>query len=211
MTLPVPGSTLAMFAGAVMLLMLSPGPNMTFVIAHAASLGRRGGLAAAAGIAMADIWLTAVSAAGLGVLIAAWPWAFDLLRIAGALYLLRLAYLAWTRPAAFVPTRAGSAALAAVCGRAALNSLLNPKALLFFVAFLPGFTDPSRGSLALQLTLLGLTLTAIAAIFHSVLALVSDAVIRAAVTPLRRVEWLSRVLAIVFVALSVRFLAMEAP
>ncbi|MES3000993.1 MAG: LysE family translocator [Pseudomonadota bacterium] len=211
MNLPVSGSTLAMFSGAVLMLMLSPGPNMTFVIAHAASLGWRGGLAAAAGIALADILLTVVSAAGIGAVIAAWPGAFDMLRIAGALYLLRLAWLAWTRPSSFVPAQAGRPMLAAVCGRAALNSLLNPKALLFFVLFLPGFADPSRGSPGLQLATLGFTLTVIATIFHSLLALASDAIIRAAGSRALRVERLSRVLAAMFLALSVRLLAMTAP
>ena len=70
--------TLAVFSGAVLLLLLSPGPNMAFVISHGVTHGWRGGCASALGIAVADLLLTALTAMGVTALVASWPPAFDL-------------------------------------------------------------------------------------------------------------------------------------
>ena len=91
-------STLSLFLLAVLVLMLSPGPNMAFVLSHGMALGPRGGLAAALGIAAADLVLTLLTASGVTALLAAWAPMFDLLRYLGALYLLWLAWQAWRQP-----------------------------------------------------------------------------------------------------------------
>lgn len=87
-------ATLLIFVGAVMLLLLSPGPNMAFVISHGASYGWRGGVASGLGIGLADLILTALTAMGVTALVASWPPAFDLIRYSGGLYLLWLAFKA---------------------------------------------------------------------------------------------------------------------
>ena len=162
-------TTLLMFAAAVTMLLLSPGPNMAFVIAHGVSYGLRGGVVAALGIGSADLILTGLTATGITALVAAWPPAFDLIRYAGVLYLLRMAYQALQRPAAAGGTVAAQTSLATVFIRAMLNSLLNPKALLFFMVFLPQFVDAGKGPVAQQLVILGCVLTAISTIFHALL------------------------------------------
>ena len=88
--LMIDAGTLLAFVVAVLLLFLSPGPNMFFVLSH----GSRGGLSAAFGIVAADNGLTVLTATAVTALIAALPASFDVLRIAGALYLLWLAFQA---------------------------------------------------------------------------------------------------------------------
>lgn len=87
-------STLLIFAGAVMALLLSPGPNMAFVMAHGMTYGLGGGAAAALGIGLADLILTVLTATGVTAVVTAWPPSFDLIRYAGAAYLLWMAYKA---------------------------------------------------------------------------------------------------------------------
>ena len=91
--LMIDAGTLLAFVVAVLLLFLSPGPNMFFVLSHCIAHGSRGGLAAAFGVVAADI-LTVLTATGVTALIAALPALFDVLRVAGVLYLLWLAFQA---------------------------------------------------------------------------------------------------------------------
>ncbi|AJY42395.1 LysE family translocator [Burkholderia humptydooensis] len=162
-------STLSLFAAAVLVLLMSPGPNMAFVIAHGAAHGLRGGVAAALGIGAADLVLTALTAAGVATAVAAWPPSFDLIRYAGAAYLLWMAYRAVCRPGSLGKVASTERSLWSVGVRAMLNSLSNPKALLFFIVFLPQFVDRHGASVAGQLAALGCALAAISVAFHALL------------------------------------------
>ena len=161
--------TLSLFLVAVLALFLSPGPNMAFVLSHGIALGPRAGFAAGLGIAAADLVHTLCAATGVTALVAAWPPSFDLLRYAGALYLLWLACKALRSGRADLPAQAARAGFAQVLRRAWLNNLVNPKALLFFMVFLPQFVDPARGSVPAQLALLGVTLSLAGLLFNTVL------------------------------------------
>ncbi|OUL98021.1 LysE family translocator [Variovorax sp. JS1663] len=161
--------TLALFLVAVLALFLSPGPNMAFVLSHGIALGPRAGFAAGLGIAGADLVHTLCAATGVTALVAAWPPAFDLLRYAGAIYLLWLAWQALRSGGARPGATAGQAGFVPVLRRAWLNNLVNPKALLFFMVFLPQFVDPARGSVAAQLAWLGVTLSLAGLVFNTVL------------------------------------------
>ncbi|QPF76356.1 LysE family translocator [Roseateles sp. DAIF2] len=207
--MPVDPATLSLFALAVLLLLLSPGPNMAFVIAHGIAYGWRGGLAASLGIGAADLVLTALTALGVAALVAQWPPAFDLIRGAGALYLLWLAWQAWRHPGRLTAQAARDgrrASLLAVSLRSMLNSLLNPKALLFFLVFLPQFADAGRGGIARQLLLLGGVLTLISVAFHAALGGIGAAVHRLLAGHARAARWQSRGLALLLVLLALRLL-----
>jgi threonine/homoserine/homoserine lactone efflux protein len=162
-------ATLGVFLLAVLALFLSPGPNMAFVLSHGLAHGVRGGFAAALGISTADLVHTLCAATGVTALVAAWPPAFDLLRYAGAVYLL---YLAWQALRPATPHSAAAApapSFGAIVRSAWLSNLVNPKALLFFMLFLPQFVDASRGRVTLQLLLLGLLLSLAALLFNTAL------------------------------------------
>jgi len=205
-------ATFALFLLAVLALFLSPGPNMAFVLSHGVAHGPRGGFAAALGISSADLVHTLFAATGVTALVAAWPPSFDLLRYAGALYLLWLAVQA-VRSGGRLPagTKAQPSAFARIVRMAFLNNLVNPKALLFFMVFLPQFVDPARGSVPLQLVQLGVMLSAAALAFNTLLGACSGQVGR----------WLQRrpgaeklqrgLLALVMVGLAIRLLLLDRP
>ncbi|MBC3304106.1 LysE family translocator [Pseudomonas sp. SWRI18] len=171
-------ATLAVFSGAVLLLLLSPGPNMAFVISHGVTHGWRGGVASALGISVADVLLTALTATGVTALVASWPPSFDLIRYAGVVYLLWLVFKTLQKKPGMDAAGVNRVPLGRVFVQAMLNSLLNPKALLFFVVFLPQFVRPQAGSIAVQLMLLGGVLTLIATVFHGVLGVFGGALSR---------------------------------
>lgn len=197
-------STLLLFSGAVLMLLISPGPNMAFVIAHGASYGWRGGVAAALGIGAADLILTAFTAAGLTAVIAQWPPSFELIRTAGAVYLLWMAYQVIQSPGV-LPAHSGvQASSGSVFMRAMLNSLLNPKALLFFMVFLPQFVDRDAPQVTQQLVWLGVVLTLIAVAFHALLGVLGGAIRRLVSSGGGFGRWQSRGMATVLVLLAVR-------
>lgn len=164
-------TTFLLFCGAVLAMLVTPGPNMAFLLSHSADYGPRGGLVVACGIAVADIVMTLLTATGVTTVVAAWPPAFDLLRYAGALYLLWLAFQAVRAPAQAIVAGELQASLRKVFARAVAGSLINPKPLLFFIVFLPQFVDLQRGPVQWQLITLGLTLTVLAFAFHAVLGM----------------------------------------
>ncbi|MCE6981444.1 LysE family translocator [Pseudomonas frederiksbergensis] len=202
-------ATLSIFVGAVMLLLLSPGPNMAFVISHGASYGWRGGVASGLGIGLADLILTALTAMGVTALVASWPPAFDLIRYAGVLYLLWLAFKALQKTSA--TSDVAQVPLKILMIRAMLNSLLNPKALLFFMVFLPQFVNAQRGSIAVQLVLLGVVLTLVSGVFHTLLGVFGSTVSRRISSTSTFAKWQSLGLAAVLLLLAVRLALMTRP
>ncbi|WP_395608246.1 LysE family translocator [Pseudomonas sp. B22129] len=171
-------STLAVFSGAVLLLLLSPGPNMAFVISHGIRYGWRGGVASSLGICVADVLLTVLTASGVTALVAGWPPSFDVIRYAGIFYLLWLVYKTLQKSPGLEVAKAPRVSLSQVFAHALFNSVLNPKALLFFMVFLPQFVRPQAGSITVQLLVLGGVLTLIAGVFHAVLGLFGGALSR---------------------------------
>ncbi|AXK52890.1 MULTISPECIES: LysE family translocator [Pseudomonas] len=205
-------STLSIFLGAVLLLLLSPGPNMAFVISHGVAYGWRGGVASGLGIGAADIGLTLLTATGVTAVVASWPPAFDLLRYAGVAYLLWLAWKALAGNGALNLVDAVRVPLSTVFVRALCNSLLNPKALLFFMVFLPQFVRPAHGSIALQLVVLGLLLTLVSGIFHTSLGIFGALLTRSfSGTTARFARLQSWLLAAVLLALALRLALLARP
>lgn len=204
-------ATLAVFSGAVLLLLLSPGPNMAFVVSHGVTHGWRGGMASALGIGVADVLLTALTATGVTALVASWPPSFDVIRYAGVVYLLWLVFKTLQKRPVPNAGHIDRVPLGRVFLQAMLNSLLNPKALLFFVVFLPQFVRPEAGDIAVQLMVLGGGLTVIAAVFHGLLGIFGGALSRFFA---RRSQgaWLQKWgLATVLTVLAVRLAVMSRP
>ncbi|MBK5542624.1 LysE family translocator [Pseudomonas sp. TH05] len=204
-------ATLSIFVGTVLLLLLSPGPNMAFVLSHGLAYGWRGGVACGLGIGAADVLLTLLTATGVTALVAGWPPAFDLIRYAGVAYLLWLAYQAVQARGPKHLRQAPRVPLPTVWVRALLNSLLNPKALLFFMVFLPQFVRPGSGPIALQLLVLGLVLTLVSVVFHTLLGVFGSALSHGlgARPGLARIQpWL---LAAVLLLLAARLALMTSP
>ena len=188
-------ATLSLFLLAVLALFLSPGPNMAFVLSHGVAHGPRGGFAAALGISAADLVHT-----------------FDLLRYAGALYLAWLAMQALRDGGGLrIGAKAQPAGFGRIVRMALLNNLVNPKALLFFMVFLPQFVDPARGSVPLQLVQLGVVLSMAALAFNTLLGACSGQVGRWLHNRPGAARFQSGLLAAVMLGLAVRLLFLDRP
>ncbi len=147
---------LIMFFTTSVLLALSPGPDNLFVMTQAAQQGKKAGLFVTLGLCTGLLFHTAAVTFGLAALFKTSAVAFTTLKFTGAGYLL---YLAWVSFRAGVETgpatEAGRLDSAALYRRGIIMNITNPKVSIFFLAFLPQFADPSKGSLAVQLLLLG--------------------------------------------------------
>jgi leucine efflux protein len=167
--------------GTVAIILL-PGPNSLFVLSTAARRGVRTGYRAAAGVFLGDTVLMALSAAGVASLLKAYPPIFLVVKYAGAAYLgyvgltmLRAAWRRWstrTDPDAPRPVDVAEPAEPAVGNafrRAALISLLNPKAILFFISFFIQFVDPTYPYPALSFVVLGMIAQLTSALYLTVL------------------------------------------
>ena len=157
-------STLLSFLGVSLLLGLSPGPDNLFVLTQAATHGRRAGLLVVLGLCTGLVVHTAAVALGLSAVFAASATTFVVLKVVGALYLAVLAWQAWRAAAALQTHDLGAANDTAapvairplqLYARGVVMNLTNPKVVLFFLAFLPQFVQPQRGTVPLQLAALG--------------------------------------------------------
>jgi threonine/homoserine/homoserine lactone efflux protein len=144
---------LTAFLAAALVLALTPGPGMLYVLARSMGDGSRAGFRSAAGTAAGGMFHVVGSAVGLSALLMASAVAFSVVKYAGAAYLVFLGVrmLLTARDHEEAPGATGSHA----ARQGALTELLNPKTALFFLTFLPQFAQPERGPVALQLLLLG--------------------------------------------------------
>jgi threonine/homoserine/homoserine lactone efflux protein len=152
----LPIETLAAFFAASILLALAPGPDNIFVLAQSALRGKGPGLVVTLGLCTGLIVHTTAVALGVAVIFQASALAFTALKLFGVGYLLYLAWQAFRAAATKIAAaRNGELSLGRLYRRGILMNVTNPKVSIFFLAFLPQFADPARGSLTLQLLLLG--------------------------------------------------------
>jgi len=152
------------FVAASVVLALTPGPGVLYIVARCMSQGRRAGVASLAGVAVGNLANALAASLGLVALMALVPAAFTVVQWAGAAYLVWLGVQALRRPAANSGApEAAPQSLRSVFRAGLFVAVLNPKTTLFFAAFLPQFVSPA-GSPALQSALLGALFVVIAAI-----------------------------------------------
>jgi threonine/homoserine/homoserine lactone efflux protein len=207
--MPVDPSLLAGYLLACLILVVTPGPDMAFVLGQTLSGGARRGWAATAGVYAGVGVHILLAALGVAALVAANPALFNALRIAGALYLLWLGAQA-LRAALRSPGAEGAVPPPAITLGAAfrqgfVTNLLNPKVGLFFLAFVPLFVDPGRSPAWLQMLILGPLLPAIALPFYALL-IPAAARMAARLRGGRAGRWLDGAAGTLFVGLGVRML-----
>jgi len=152
----IPVESALVFFAASALLALAPGPDNLFVLTLSALHGRKAGLLVTLGLCTGLIGHTLAVALGVAALFQASAIAFTALKIAGACYLLYLAWGAFRATASRIEAGPATAPNGwQLYRRGIVMNLTNPKVSIFFLAFLPQFADPARGSLTLQLILLG--------------------------------------------------------
>jgi len=156
-------SQLMTFVAASVLLTLTPGPDIIYVIMRGAVQGPKAGLAAAAGLSIGVLGHTAFCVIGLTALLAASSLAFTAVKWIGAAYLVYLGVRMWMAGNAldFSMENKGKS-LFGIFRQTVLMNLINPKVALFFLAFLPQFVDPASGPVQLQFAVFGLVFMGVA-------------------------------------------------
>jgi threonine/homoserine/homoserine lactone efflux protein len=149
----IPLDSLALFAVACVLLAVTPGPNLMYLISRTLCQGRGAGMVSLAGTTTGFLFYALAAALGLTAVFVAVPLLYDVVRWAGAAYLLWLAWDA-VRPhgtgGLFARRDLPAAPSAALFRTGVLTSMLNPKVALFYLALFPQFVDPARGSVLAQ-------------------------------------------------------------
>lgn len=171
-------ANLLTFALVALGMVLTPGPNMIYLVSRSISQGPKAGLISLSGVAVGFIFYVLCAAFGLTVLLMSVPYAYDALRFGGALYLL---YLAWqaVRPGGRSPFQvrdlpASSPRTLFTMGL--LTNLLNPKIAVLYVSLLPQFIQPDHGSVFTQSIALGLTQVAISLSVNAVIAIMAGSI-----------------------------------
>jgi threonine/homoserine/homoserine lactone efflux protein len=170
-------------------LVIVPGPNMIYLVSRSIAQGRRAGLISLAGVGIGFLVYLLAASAGLATLFALVPEIYLTLKLAGAAYLL---WLAWNA------LRPGGASVFAtqelepdrprkLFGMGLLTCLLNPKIAILYISLLPQFLDPSRGHLGLQSLVLGLTQLTVGVVMNAVFVITAGSV---AVFLSRRPTWM---------------------
>jgi threonine/homoserine/homoserine lactone efflux protein len=170
-------------------LVLTPGPNMIYLVSRSVAQGRRAGLISLAGVGIGFLVYLLAASAGLATLFALVPEIYVALKIAGALYLLWLAWNA-VRPGAhsvFAPTALEPDRPRKLFGMGLLTCLLNPKIAILYISLLPQFLDPARGHLGLQSLVLGLVQLLVGVLVNAVFVITAGSI---AVFLARRPTWM---------------------
>lgn len=175
--MPEPSNLLA-FALISLGMVLTPGPNMIYLISRSICQGRGAGLISLAGVALGFVFYMLCAVLGITALVMAVPFAYDALRIGGALYLL---YLAWQalRPGGRSPFQvrdlpADSPRRLFMMGF--LTNLLNPKIAVMYLSLMPQFIEPGHGSVLAQSLVLGGTQIAISVTVNALIALMAGSI-----------------------------------
>jgi threonine/homoserine/homoserine lactone efflux protein len=149
-------ATFLLFLAAASAIALTPGPGILYAAARTLAGGRAEGLASSAGLGLGGMFHIAAGALGVSALVLASAQAFTLLKIAGAIYLVWLGIRTFREARAPLNFSAMTATGAKrAFGEGVIVEILNPKTAAFFLAFIPQFVDPERGSVALQFLILG--------------------------------------------------------
>lgn len=198
----IPADLLATFFAISVLLALTPGPDNLFVLTQSAMSGPRAGLTITLGLCTGLIVHTTAVALGVAAILQASDVAYTALKLAGAGYLLYLAWLAFKA----VPTDASNGAapqLRRLYRRGIIMNVTNPKVSIFFLAFLPQFADPARGSPAAQILLLGAAFAVATVVVFGSVAVFAGAVGRWLASSAGAQRVLNRIAGTVFILLAV--------
>ena len=217
---------LLVFIAAGWLLNLTPGPDVLYIISNAMRRGTWAGVVASLGIALGCLVHVAAAAVGVGALLATSAMAFTVLKVVGAAYLLWMGVRMLLSRAPAHPDVSGNdsgAALVAAQGGAAAVSLarvfiggfwtnvLNPKVVIFFLAFVPQFIAPGTENKALAFVLLGVLFSVNAIPVNAGWALAASWMARRAGAIERGMHWLDRVAGAMFIGFGLKLAFSDAP
>jgi threonine/homoserine/homoserine lactone efflux protein len=197
--------TLGTFVAVVLGLFLIPGPAVLLVLTRTVQGGRKTGILTGLGVASGDFVHTLCAAVGLSALLMTSALAFNVVKVAGAAYLVYLGIRAlMEKPSDPTLPKVPAVTPAKAFLQAIPAEVLNPKTALFFLAFLPQFVHPEHGSSFIQFTVLGLIFVGLSAAYTTVIALT----IRPLGRLVKRLSWLSRwqgkIIGTIFISLGLK-------
>ncbi|MGJ3259494.1 MAG: LysE family translocator [Rhodospirillales bacterium] len=207
---PISADVLSLFVVSSCALALAPGPDNIFVLTQSAMNGRAAGLLVTLGLCTGLLFHTAAVAVGVAAVFATSAIAFTILKIVGAAYLI---YLAWGafRATGTVQTEGEGSPIAGagLYLRGVVMNVTNPKVAIFFLAFLPQFADPARGSVTWQIVLLGAVFMAVTLCVFGTVAWFSGFVGEKIRKSPRVQSTINKVAGVVFLGLAGRLLITE--
>jgi len=183
--LPIPtlktmldATTFAVFLVAALTLIITPGPNMMYVSARSIGQGKNAGAISALGVGVGNLVHTLAAALGLSTLLMSSVLAYGIIKYLGAAYLIYLGIRTLVQKEKLkLPETQRPNSLMNIFSQGVVTAVLNPKAALFFLAFLPQFADPSRG-IAWQIAILGIIYSVMTAASYSLVAFLARAMSR---------------------------------
>ncbi|WP_374299624.1 LysE family translocator [Paracoccus sp. (in: a-proteobacteria)] len=199
----VPLAQLTAFVAGGLMLNVAPGQDVFFASACGIQGGPRAGVLAGIGVGLGVLLHVTLATVGLGAVVAAHPEALRAIKYAGAAYLLWLAWKSW-RAGPVDPSARGSVRPWNIIRRGFLSNVLNPKPVLFLLAFLPQFTNPAWGPIWQQILGLGLIFAftgTLVTMGYGIVAGYAGHVIG------RRLGLINKIAALMFAALAIRLVA----
>ena len=171
-------SSLLGFALISLGLVLTPGPNMIYLVSRSITQGAAAGIVSLGGVALGFVFYMLCAAFGITALLFAVPYAYDALRFAGAAYLLWMAWQA-VKPGGRSPFQVKKLAVDSprkLFAMGFVTNLLNPKIAMLYLALLPQFIDPAAGSVLLQSVVLGSIQIVISVSVNAMIALAAGSI-----------------------------------
>ncbi len=166
--------TILLFITASSLLALAPGPDNIFVLTQSMSKGAKDGILITLGLCSGLVFHTTAVALGIAAVFQTSITAFNILKFIGATYLLYLAYLSFkSNSKTKLDTKQSSLSYFKLYKRGVIMNITNPKVSIFFLAFLPQFTNPQSGNITIQIFILGAIFMLCALVVFSSIALVA--------------------------------------
>lgn len=199
--------TMIAFFSASVLLALAPGPDNIFVLTQSALHGRWSGIFVTLGLCTGLVGHTTAVALGVAVIFKASALAFTALKLAGAAYLLYLAWMSFAAGASKLEKNSQPRLKGRhLYGRGIVMNLTNPKVSIFFLAFLPQFADPAQGPVSLQILMLGLIFIVATILIFGMIAFLAGTIGDWFAGSPKAQIWLNRVAGTVFAALALKLI-----
>ncbi|MCF8466477.1 MAG: LysE family translocator [Sneathiella sp.] len=203
-------SQVGIFAISALALNLTPGPDMLFTTASGLKQGPRAGVIAALGISAGSMVHIVLAIVGVTAIFKTSALAFDVLRFAGAAYLLWIGIRSFSKAAGDLSRpHVKISDHFTVFRRGMFTNIFNPKVALFFIAFLPQFVNISAGSIALQILILGLLFNFTGLLCNGSVGLFSGGAGRILLQRPAAAKWISRISGSIFIGLAVRLALTE--
>jgi threonine/homoserine/homoserine lactone efflux protein len=200
----------ALFLGVSWALIISPGPDMFYVITRGMAHGRKAGILSAIGVVCGILVHTTAAAFGLTLILQTSAFAFLFVKLIGVVYLLYLGIQAWRDRGTFrFQTSTSIAKSGALFWQGVLSNVLNPKVAIFFLAFLPQFVDREGNHITLQMMILGITFACFGLCFLLIVGYFSGTIGRWLSNRPHHAQFLQRIAGGVLIGLGIRLAFIE--